>query len=622
MTNTPPALRCKHLLFLALMMVPLTALVAESGVEVLVERSLMAPMRDGITLSTDIYRPKGVDGGLPTILLRTVYGKNSAFEYDPLLQALVQRGYVVAIQDIRGRFESEGRYRVAQGRRNDGYDTVSWISEQSWSNKKVGTAGCSYLGETQVVLAAARHPNHLVAMPMSAASGYYTAGRAWTAFDGGVFELGQTAGWFAGSGSSIYYRPPSWVDRGEWFRSAGARLFRQDPKIDFDSYLKLISTLPTVDILQRSKLPPSEFRSFISNLPDSEYFRELDFVQDSDHFDVPALFRDSWYDYGPAESLKLFKLFQKNAGNDRARNNQFIIINPTTHCGYTGASEQTIVGERDLGDARLDYLDIQLRWYDHWLKGIDNGILEMPKVQYYLMGANEWRNTLSWPHPDTQYQKWYLSSHGQVNSRYGDGTLSLSSIAGEPSDQFVYDPATPVPSLGGHTCCTGSDTEAGGYDQSEIEMRHDVLVYTSEALETGIEVTGSLKVVLQVSSSAVDTDFTAKLVDVYPDGRAFNIQEGALRMRYREGLDKVVLMNPGDIYTAHLDLHVTSNYFGPGHRIRLEVSSSNFPRWDRNLNTGGNNFDETQWQIATNKVHHTSQHLSYLVLPVIIEQMN
>jgi putative CocE/NonD family hydrolase len=184
-------------------------------------------------------------------------------------------------------------------------------------------------------------------------------------------------------------------------------------------------------------------------------------------------------------------------------------------------------------------------------------------------------------------------------------------------DQFIYDPATPVPSLGGHTCCTGTDTEAGGYDQSAIEMRDDVLVYTSAVLRKGIEVTGPLKVVLQVSSSAVDTDFTAKLVDVYPDGRAFNIQEGALRMRHREGLAKKVLMTPGEVYEIELDLHASSNYYAAGHRIRLEVSSSNFPRWQRNLNTGGNNYDETEWQLATNRVYHTKTRLSYVVLPVI-----
>lgn len=604
----------------ALSLTPLIAMTAEKEYPIKTLKSNMVPMRDGTLLSTDLYLPADASGPWPVILLRTVYGKNTAFDNSPVLNELLGRGYVIAIQDVRGRYESEGTYIAATKRREDGYDTVEWLIAQPWSNQKVGTAGCSYLGETQVVLAAAKHPNHLTAIPMSSASGYYAPGRAWSSFDGGVFELAQTAGWFASSGAKIFYGPPASVDRQEWFQSPAARLFTQAPKIDFAAYLSLINTLPTFDILQRAQLPPTDYEDFITHLPDADYFRNKDWVQQSDSFDVPALFMDSWYDYGAAESLAMFNLFQENGLSKRARENQFIIIGPGTHCAYPYASEQTVVGERDLGDARLDFLDIQLRWYDHWLKDVDNGITSMPKIQYYLMGKNEWRSSDQWPLAQTNYRKLYLDSRGKANSRQGDGLLSFKPPAGEAIDEFVYDPASPVPSLGGHTCCTGTDTEAGGYDQSGIEMRNDILVYTSAPLEQGIEVTGPLVVVLQVSSSAVDTDFTAKLVDVYPDGRAFNIQEGALRMRYRQGLAKKVLMDPGKIYEVHLDLHASSNYFSPGHRIRLEVSSSNFPRWERNLNTGGNNYDETEWQTATNRVYHSKKHHSYVLLPIIENQ--
>ena len=582
-------------------------------------KSNMVPMRDGTLLSTDLYLPEGATGKLPVILIRTVYGKNPVFEETPVLQTLVKRGYVIAVQDIRGRFESEGKYVVATNRREDGYDTVEWLIAQDWSNQKVGTAGCSYLGETQVVLAAAKHPAHLTAIPMSPASGYYAPGRAWSSFDGGVFELAQTAGWFAGSGTQVFYGPPAWVDRQEWFQSPQAKLFSQQPTIDFAAYLPLLNTLPTFDILQRAKLPPTEYEKFATSFPDDDYFRNMDYIQQPDTVDVPMLFMDSWYDYGAAETLAMFNQFQEKGLSERTRNNQFIIIGPSTHCGYPYATEQTFVGERDLGDARLDFWGIQLKWYDYWLKGIDNGITDMPKIQYYLMGKNQWRSADQWPLANTTYRKLYLDSGGRANSRQGDGVLSFNPPQNKATDEFVYDPATPVPSLGGHTCCTGTDTEAGGYDQSDIEMRNDVLVYTSGVLEEGIEVTGPLEVVLQVSSSAIDTDFTAKLVDVYPDGRAFNVQEGAIRMRHREGLAKKVLMTPGEIYEVHLDLHASSNFYGKGHRIRLEVSSSNFPRWQRNLNTGGNNFDETEWQIATNRVYHSEENLSYVVLPVIDE---
>jgi len=602
---------------LSMLLMPLMLMAADDSYPVKTLKSNMVPMRDGTLLSTDLYIPEGAGDKLPVILLRTVYGKNTVFDNSPALHAALQRGYVIAVQDIRGRYESEGDYVVASNRREDGYDTVDWLIAQDWSDQKVATAGCSYLGETQVILAAAKHPNHLAGVPMSPASGYYAPGRAWQAFSGGVFELGQTAGWFAGSGTKVFYQPPAGVDRGEWFRSPAARLFKQAPEIDFSLYLPFLQTLPTYDILQRAGLPPTDYELFVTNLPDAEYFRNMDFVQSGDTVDVPMLFMDSWYDYGAAETLAMFNQFQKTGLSKRSRNNQFIIIGPSTHCGYPYATENTIVGARELGDARLDFFGMQLDWYDHWLKGIDNGITDMPKIQYYLMGKNEWRSAQQWPLKDTNYTKMYLDSGGEANSRFGDGVLSFEKPTGAGHDEFTYDPATPVPSLGGHTCCTGTDTEAGGYDQSTIEMRDDILVFTSQKLEKGIEVTGPLKVVLQVSSSAVDTDFTAKLVDVYPDGRAFNVQEGSLRMRFRESLSKKVLMKPGEVYEIELDLHASSNYYAAGHRIRLEVSSSNFPRYDRNLNTGGNNYDETEWKVARNQVYHSEDKLSYVVLPVI-----
>jgi putative CocE/NonD family hydrolase len=275
------------------------------------------------------------------------------------------------------------------------------------------------------------------------------------------------------------------------------------------------------------------------------------------------------------------------------------------------------VGERELGDARLDVIGLQLRWFDYWLKGIDNGVTGMPRLQYYVMGRNRWQTAAAWPIPGTQFRKLYLGSRGRANSRRGDGLLSFEQPAGGATDTFLYDPAAPVPSLGGHSCCTGTDKESGAYDQSEVELRDDVLVYTSATLADGLEVTGPLELVLHVSSSAPDTDFTAKLVDVYPDGRAFNVQEAALRMRYREGFDADLRMRPSEVYRVRLDLHVTSNYFGAGHRIRLEVSSSNFPRWDRNLNTGGRNYDESEFTTANNTVHHSTTYPSYLVLPIV-----
>jgi putative CocE/NonD family hydrolase len=582
--------------------------------DIRVEKSIQVEMRDGTRLSMDLYMPEGASGKLPTILIRTAYNKNiRGGRSDDYQMSLVRRGYVLAVMDMRGRFESEGRYKPGVGGRDDAYDTP-------WSNKKVGTAGCSYLGDTQVVLAATHHPNHLAAIPMAPATGYLGYGRPWQAFDGGVFELAQTAGWFSGSGSEVVYGPPAWVDRGEWFRSDAAKLFSQvqsRPQIEYFSY---VSTLPIIDILKKSGAPPTDYENFVSNNPDSEYFHKLHWARASDRFNTPMLFVDSWYDYGVAETLDLWKIAQENSESRRSRDNQFMIIAPTTHCMYAASdgTEEWVIRERDMGTAGLNFIDIQDRWYDHWLMDVDNGITDMPKIQYFLMGKNEWRNTDVWPPKDAQFRKFYLHSGGRANSRYGNGAISETAPDDEqPPDKFIYDPATPVPSLGGQACCTGLDSGAGAYDQSKIEMRHDVLVYTSDVLEEGLNVTGPLEVVLYVSSSARDTDFMAKLVDVYPDGRAFNVQEGALRMRYREGFSKDLRMKEGEVYEARLDLHATANYFGPGHRVRLEVSSSSFPRFDRNLNTGGNNYDESEWVTAENAVHHSAEYPSHLLLPVI-----
>ena len=370
-------------------------------------------------------------------------------------------------------------------------------------------------------------------------------------------------------------------------------------------------------MVKKSGAAETDYEDYASNTPEAEYFQELDFVRADDRFDTAALYVDSWYDFAVGETLMLFNQMRESSVGQRARDNQFLIVAPTTHCSHSAAAERTIVGERDLGDARKGYVDLYLDWFDYWLKGIDNSVTDMPHVSYYLMGMNEWRSADTWPPAGTSYRKLYLHSGGRANSRLGDGLLSAAPPGDEPADRFTYDPATPVMSLGGQACCTGMSTGQGGYDQSVNAMRQDVLVYTSEALDEGVEVSGPLEVVLYVDSSAKDTDFTAKLIDVYPDGRAFNVQEGALRMRYREGFDKKVWMQAGDVYEARLDLHATSNYFGSGHRVRLEVSSSNFPRFSRNMNTGGNNYDETEWVLAHNGVHHSAEYPSHVILPIV-----
>ncbi|WP_298633611.1 CocE/NonD family hydrolase [uncultured Umboniibacter sp.] len=579
-------------------------------------KSQMVPMRDGVELSTDIYLSTTHQVNLPAVLIRTVYNKNNTFEWNPVWAELVEQGYAIVIQDIRGRFESGGEYAIAAGRRTDGIDTLDWLIEQPWSNGKVALAGCSYLGETQVVLAATNHPSLVTAIPMSAASGYYEPGRAWQAFSGGAFELGQTAGWFAGSGSKVYTQPPPGTARGEYFQSL-VEPIEMTPPIDFSRYLDALASLPVIDVLDRAGVPDNDFRRWRESHPDGDYFRNLDLVTAEDSTSIPMLFMDSWYDYGATETLAMMETFERNAQTEQAKEHQFLVIGPGTHCNYDDVKEDTRVGTREVGDARFDYAQLQRDWYNFWLKGERNAVLDRPRIQYYQLGTNEWRSTETWPPEGSEYQRWYLSSSRGANSLDGDGVLLSAPPENMSVDEFSYDPADPVPSLGGHTCCTGTDTEAGGYDQRAIEQREDVLVYTSEVLDHNVEMAGRIRAVLTVSSSAVDTDFSVKLVDVYPTGEAFNIQEGMLRMRYRDSLTEATLMKPGERYQIEIDLHTTANTFLKGHQIRVEISSSNYPRIERNLNTGGNNYDEVSGVIAENSVFTGPEIAGYVEFPVL-----
>jgi hypothetical protein len=325
----------------------------------------------------------------------------------------------------------------------------------------------------------------------------------------------------------------------------------------------------------------------------------------------------SWYDVSVGPNLALFNHVRNTAEPDIAQN-QYAVIAPVAHCAYTRATEETVVGERNMGDARLDYDALVTAWFDHFLKPESGGLLDtLPRVRYYTMGSNRWQTAESWPPPGAREVTYYLSSGGRANTLSGDGRLTDSPPADDRPDSLTYDPMNPVPSYGGNVCCTGNAVQAGSFDQREMEAREDILVYTTEPLETGVEVSGPIEVTLWVSSDARDTDFTVKLIDVLPDGRAYNLDETIQRVRYREGYDREVWMEPGVVYEVTLGPMNTSNFFDQGHRIRIEVSSSNFPRFDRNLNTGGRNYDETEGVIARNVVHHSQAYPSRVTLTVV-----
>jgi len=623
----------RFLFFLLVMAALAIAVQAEQGTSkfqppspnygVRVEQSVMIPMRDGVRLATDLYFPVDAGEKLPAIMIRTPYNKDNFFTKQWLGPYIFAgQGYVVAVQDCRGRYASEGEYIVSAYDPQDGYDMVTWLATQAWSNGNVGTYGCSYMGENQIGLAAQRNPHHKAMIPQAAGGEVGSAGgryRYFGVFNGGAFELSTGFGWFRKQGTKFFYQPPQGTARET--RLEISPFFNPAPHIPDIDFSEIWKSLPVIDMMKRAGAPPTDLDDFLSHDLDDPWWDRFGYIKDSDRFDVPALHINAWHDLGVADTLFLYNLFQKNAESGRCRDNQYLIVSPLPHCEaefFLNAKEQTIVGERDLGDTRFDFWGTYIRWFDYWLKGIESSVREMPKVQIYVMGKNEWRSEKEWPLARTRYTKYYFHSDGYANSRFGTGVLSTKAPGSEPSDRVVYDPKTPVPSLGGPICCTGTpDAVPGSYDQSEIEMRHDLLVYTSEVLKEGLEVTGPIEAVLYVSSSAKDTDFTAKLVDVYPDGTAYNVQEGILRARYREGIDKKVWMKPGEVYELKVSLHATSNSFGPGHRIRVEISSSNFPRFARNLNTGGNNFTEKDWVVAENMIHHNKKYPSHVLLPVV-----
>jgi putative CocE/NonD family hydrolase len=333
---------------------------------------------------------------------------------------------------------------------------------------------------------------------------------------------------------------------------------------------------------------------------------------------VPGLWFMSWYDVSVGPNLALYNHVRKTAPPAIAEQ-QWAIIAPVAHCAYTRATENTIVGERSMGDARLDYAELTYGFFDRLLKGETSAALDkLPRVTYFTMGSNKWQSSDTWPPKGAGPTTFFLASGGKANTLDGDGILTMSPPADDHADTFTYDPMNPVPSYGGNVCCTGSAITAGSFDQRKLEARPDILVYTSAPFKDGVEMSGPIVPTLYVSSDARDTDITVKVLDVYPDGSAYNLDESIQRLRYRNGYDQpLAWMEPGKVAKVTLQPLTTSNYFAAGHRFRIEVSSSNFPRFDRNLNTGGNNYDEVKGVVARNVVHHSKQYPSHITVTVV-----
>lgn len=597
--------------------------------EVRHERSHFVAMRDGVRLSTDLYMPVGVDRPLGTVLERTPYDKSDEFTgASARARFFASHGFVAAIQDKRGKYESEGEYLTTANDIEDGDDTISWIAEQPWSNGKVGQMGCSYPGFTTMMSAQSLNPHLAGIIPQSAAMATGSMADRYSLLwrRGGTVALSMAA-WHATAGSKIHYRPPPGLSREEFLAVVDSfdpnpkgwtlHSFAEQPEL-VQKFREAYMTLPVRDILEEFDEPPNDFVLLNSTPHFDEFWDELGYMTDDTRVDVPALHINSWHDYGVAETLIHFNFFRENALSKEARENQYVIIAPTQHCRAETVSEQTDVAGRDVGDARFDFYGTYLRWYDRWLNGNKDALKDMPRVQYYNIGANEWRSADEWPLPNTQYTSVFLDSDGSANSRWGDGRLAWEPAhSGSSSDTYVHDPATPFTT---YRASDGVDTDVWfgtNMDRREIETRNDVLVFDTEPLDQALDVTGPVKAVIYLSSSAVDTDLDLTLVDVFPDGRAMGVYQGTLRVRYREGLDHEVLMEPGKVYPVEVDMNAISNTFLPGHRIRLEVASARYPNHDRNLGTGGDNFTESEGVVATNVIHHSEEHPSRLVLPVL-----
>ncbi len=565
------------------------AVIAAENYEIEVLRNVEAKMRDGVTLRADVYRPKA-EGRYPVLLVRTPYDKQWMSDFGHKGAA---RGYAVIAQDVRGRFESEGEWYPFKYESQDGYDTVEWAATLPYANGKVGMFGGSYVGATQF-LAAIAHPPHLAGIcPDVTASNYHDG---WT-YQGGAFEQWFNESWTTGLAENTIRR----------------RAEKNYDPLGGTNVLPLLS-YPVLEAPSAEGLAPY-FKDWLAHPNFDEYWKQISIEDHYAQIEVSVFNMGAWYDIFLGGTLKNYLRLKTGAGTEAARRGQRLIVYAG---GHAGGSDSRKIGAVDFGEKLpIDEEAMMLRWYDWLLKGETNGVEKEKPVKIFVMGKNEWREEDDWPLARAKSTKYYLHSAGAANGITGNGSLSTVAPAEEKSDQYVYDPSEAVPTIGGPLCCQALPTGIGPEDQRPAEARGDVLVYTTPAFAKDTEVTGPISLDLYVSTSAVDTDFTGMLVDVWPNGFAQNLTSGILRLRYRKSQEKPELANPGETYHITVDLWATSNVFLAGHKLRLEVSSSDFPRFDRNLNTGEDQAHGTRMVKATNVIYHDKLRPSAVVVPLI-----
>ena len=573
--------------------------------KIIKEESVPAKMRDGVNLYADVYRPDA-PGRFPVILMRTPYGREATA---PNAKRYVPYGYIFIAQDTRGRFQSEGDwYYPLVHEAVDGYDTVEWAAGLEWSDGNVGTAGQSYLCATQYLLAPTQPPHLRAMFATSAPSDWH---ECWVYRGAGVLDWGWLLPY------SLMMTPDQLKRHGTENLLGAIRGYYPDGA-DMSLWNGLKDEhyrhLPLYDWVARLKDSIPYLKDYFDHPEDDDYWRHLNVRHKAGRVNVPVLHVASWYDGFLEGGLHNYASIREHGATPQARSAQKLVVGPWPHL-YPYDSPTSKVGDLDMGPEALIRLgDLSVRWFDHWLKGVENGIANEKPVNIFVMGDNAWREEDEWPLARTRYTPLYLHSGGKANTSDGDGTLTWDAPKSERTDSFVYDPNDPVPTIGGSQL---GPNPTGPQDQRLVEFRPDVLVYTSKPISEDLEITGPLSVKLYAASSATDTDFTAKLVDVWPNGYAQNIQDGIIRARYRDSKTSSRLITPGEINEYTIDLWATSHVVKSGHRIRVEISSSNFPHYDRNLNTGGPLFKEQNGKPATQTIFHDGAHASQIVLPVI-----
>jgi putative CocE/NonD family hydrolase len=540
-------------------------------------------MRDGVKLSADIYLPDA-PGPFPAVLSRTPYDNSTDVHVD-LGLFYARRGYAYVAQDCRGRYDSEGTFYAYTADAEDGFDTQEWVGGQAWCNGKIGTVGASYGGHTQWM------PAPLGSKYLKAMVPRVTPSDIWIedAYAGGVFRLALGLFW--------------------GLRNHG----RVGQNARVHDWEQVFRSLPLIEADRQHGRDVKFYQDWVRHSTYDDYWRKLSNLDSYPKIDTPALHMGGWFDAYTGGALINFNGMIQQGKTAEARRGQKIVIGPWRHA----LSASTRLGQLDFGpQSMLDLTALELRWFDYWLKGIDNGIMDEPPIQVFVMGENVWRDEHEWPLARTQYASYHLHSGGGAGRLISDGSLSLEPPRDEPMDGYVYDPENPVPTWGG-TFHDDTVMKVGPWDQRPIEAREDVLVFTGPVLEQDTEVTGAVVAKIYASSSAPDTDFTARLVDVYPDGRAMYVCEGVVRARYRESNEHPTMMEQGKVYEFTIEMEVTCNLFKQGHRIRLDISSSNFPRNDRNLNTGHRIGMDAEMRVAEQVIYHTAEYPSHVILPII-----